>query len=270
MDPFADHQISDGSRKLYVANLRRLNGGEEFKNLNFLKKTADVEAKLEKYAPNTRRTYLISIVSALKTKKGFEKVRDHYYALMMSANGELKVQNVKSDKFKENEMPQADIEAKQAELAAKPVSADLVLLSLYTLLPPRRALDYAELKWGAGDGPDSSNYFDGKKMYMNRYKTQGSYGQQVVDVPPALQKILKAWRKKNNTDYVLVGPKGQKITSTAVSKGLARILGKKLGVSALRSIYLTNKYGDKMKEMAADAKAMGTSTGTIEANYLKE
>jgi hypothetical protein len=269
MDPFSDHVISDGSRKLYNANLRRLNNGEDFKNLNFLKKTADIESKLEKFAPNTRRTYLISVVSALKGKKGFEKCREHFYSKMMDANSELKTQNVKSEKFKENEMSQADIEAKQAELAAKPVSADLVLLSLFTLLPPRRALDYAELKWDA-DGPDNANYFDGKRFKFNRYKTAGTYGSQTVDVPPALQKILKAWRKKNNTDYVLVGPKGQKMSSTAVSKGLARILGKKLGVSALRSIYLTNKYGEKQKEMAADAKAMGTSTGTIENNYLKE
>jgi hypothetical protein len=37
----------------------------------------------------------------------------------------------------------------------------------------------------------------------------------------------------------------------------------------MRSIYLTDKYGDKAKEMKEDAEALGTSVGVIQNQYVK-
>jgi len=58
--------ITESSKSLYIKNLVRLNGAE-IKNLNFLKDIEKVKTKLEPYKPNTQRTYIISIVSVLKS-----------------------------------------------------------------------------------------------------------------------------------------------------------------------------------------------------------
>ena len=57
--------ISDSSKKLYLANLKRLNGGVEPSNYKFLEDTKAIEEKIDKYSQNTKRTYYISIVSFL-------------------------------------------------------------------------------------------------------------------------------------------------------------------------------------------------------------
>ena len=44
---------------------------------------------------------------------------------------------------------------------------------------------------------------------------------------------------------------------------------KKIGSSMLRNMYLTNKYGDLMKELKTDVSDMGTSVGVAMNNYIK-
>ena len=63
---FTDKNISSSSKNLYIKNLTRLNDGGQIKNVNFLKDLDSIHQKLEKYKPNTRRSYIISIVSLLK------------------------------------------------------------------------------------------------------------------------------------------------------------------------------------------------------------
>ena len=46
-----------------------------------------------------------------------------------------------------------------------------VILSLYTLIPPRRSLDYTEMKINNID-KKQSNYINGKKFIFNTYKHQ--------------------------------------------------------------------------------------------------
>ena len=58
--------ISASSLNLYMNNLKRLNGGQEIKNFKFLNDVDKVVEKIKDYKPNTRRTYIISIVSLLK------------------------------------------------------------------------------------------------------------------------------------------------------------------------------------------------------------
>ena len=58
-------------------------------------------------------------------------------------------------------------------------------------------------------------------------------------------------------------------TSPEMTRLLNKIFGKKIGCSMLRSIYLTEKYGDVVKEMKEDVGAMGTSTETAQNNYIK-
>ena len=59
-------------------------------------------------------------------------------------------------------------------------------------------------------------------------------------------------------------------SSTDMTRLLNKILGKKVGVSMLRAVYLTDKYGDTLKDLKADTAAMGTSVETAQNNYIKE
>ena len=66
---FGGKNITESSKKLYLANLTRLNGGQSIKNLKFLNDIESIKEKLGKYKPNTQRSYIISVVSLLKSLK---------------------------------------------------------------------------------------------------------------------------------------------------------------------------------------------------------
>ena len=79
-------QVSDSTIQAYLRNLKKLNNDEPIKNLNFLKDTEAVQQRLANYKENTKRNYLISIVSILSMneKPMFKKLHDKYYALMIN------------------------------------------------------------------------------------------------------------------------------------------------------------------------------------------
>ena len=62
--------------------------------------------------------------------------------------------------FKKSELSKSDLQTIQ----------NYVILSLYTLIPPRRSLDYTEMKINNID-KKQSNYINGKKFIFNTYKT---------------------------------------------------------------------------------------------------
>ena len=84
-------QLSDSSIQAYLRNLRKLNKNEVFSNFNFLKDVDNIIEKLSPYKENTKRNYLISIVSALSlyNKPLIKKLHDKYYNLMMQKNEQI-------------------------------------------------------------------------------------------------------------------------------------------------------------------------------------
>jgi hypothetical protein len=57
--------------------------------------------------------------------------------------------------------------------------------------------------------------------------------------------------------------------NNTITRMLNKIFGKKIGCSMLRSIYLTDKYADNLNDLKSDAEAMGTSSNTIQNQYIK-
>jgi len=84
-------KLSDSSIQAYLRNLRKLNKDEVFKNYNFLKDIEIIQRRLDGYKENTKRNYLISIVSvlSLSTKPAIKKLHDKYYTLMMNKANEI-------------------------------------------------------------------------------------------------------------------------------------------------------------------------------------
>lgn len=293
--------ITESSLKLYLNNLRRLNGGEFPKSFTFLKNTEKILADLEKYKPNTRRSYLISIVTTLKHDPKLKKLYSIYYEHLDKYNKDGAKNNDKSETQKENWINQDDVKETYNKMTeeVKPLLEQKKLspseyeklirwttLSLYVLQKPRRNADYQlclivnSLK--PDDADKSFNYLNlgDNKFYFNNYKTKGTYKTQVVDVSPELMDVVKSYlkfhphaknlKKKSGSIPFLVDFEGNPFTAVnAVTRMLNKVFGKKIGVSMLRSIFLTDKYSDQMKEIKEDASAMGTSTNTIQSQYIK-
>jgi hypothetical protein len=178
MELFKDK--TDRTRKLYLSNLRRLNGGKDVASLNFLKKTAEIITQIETVPnPNTRRSYYIAVVAVLQDVKGFKKYYTIYHEKMMDLNKTLNEKPHKSETTKEKvSIPMETLLARQKELLdkvdefkkKKSLSSEeletlnhCLLVSLYTLLPPRRNRDYIEMVCKPVDPSNNEvNYYDDK------------------------------------------------------------------------------------------------------------
>ena len=79
---------------------------------------------------------------------------------------------------------------------------DYLILSLYTLIPPRRNLDYMEMFICKNAGTDEEkNYLEVNmknepyKLVFNKFKTSKSAGSQEVTVPDELKRIINIYLK---------------------------------------------------------------------------
>jgi len=313
-EAFEGRNITESSKKLYLANLKRLNGGEIPKNLKFLCNIPDIQEKINKYKPNTQRSYIISIVSLLKMLKEksprkYKKLYDDYYNILETLNNSLVDNTAKTEKEEEEWIGQDAVRAKLNERMTiletikdlKKINEnqyndllDLLVLGLFVLQKPRRNKDYQEMyvikKFKEEYGTDK-NFLDlfGNNFIFNNYKTKGTYSTQTQPVDETLRNIIDIYIKyhplkarlkeaNNTTTPFLVKYDGEALLSNnALTRRLYKIFERKIGSSMLRKLYLSDKYGDKMKqveeimeEMKSDTEAMGTSTNTAMTNYIKK
>jgi hypothetical protein len=292
--------LSETSKNIYSKNIIRLNDGEPIKNYNFLKKTDVIISKIEHLKPNSQRTYLISIVSTLKGLKGFEKEFKIYYNKMMELNNELKVNNTKSETQEANWISQEEVLKIYHNLADKVLPLlklkvnkkinekewddilDFVVLSLYVLQQPRRLKDYQLMKVIKSTKDLTEDYKDfnyylptNNKFLFYNFKTSHTYQLQEIDVSDELQNILLQYLKihplrKDKNFFLLVNIKGEELKQVnSITRILNKIFNKKISVSMLRNIYLTDKFKTPMEELKETATNMGTSSSTISNNYIK-
>jgi len=295
-----DKNITESSLKLYLNNLRRLNGGVFPKSFSFLKNVDKILEDLEKYKPNTRRSYLISIITTLKHDPKQKKLYNKYYEHLEKYNKQSSSNNEKSDTQKKNWIEQSEVkeiydnlteeiqpllEKKKLQPSEYEKMLRWVVLSLYTLQKPRRNADYQKClvvkKLPVKMNLDY-NYLDldTKKWYFNNYKTKGTYKTQEMPISEEVMKMInsylnfhpmkKQFKNKNAVIPLLVDYQGEPFTvNNAITRILNKIFGKKIGVSMLRNIFLTDKFGDEMKELKATAEQMGMSSSTIQNQYVK-
>jgi hypothetical protein len=295
--------ITESSLKLYFNNLRRLNGGEFPKSFSFLKNTEKILGDLEKYKPNTRRSYLISIATVLKHEPKMKKLYDKYYIHLDKYNKEGAKNNEKSETQKANWITQDEVKETYDKMSEEvnPLLSEgkkklspseyeklirWVVLSLYVLQKPRRNADYQHcvvvnsLKDDNVEGSVNYLVLNDSKWKFNNYKTKGTYKTQDVDISPEMMEVIRAYlkfhplakilKKKSGVIPFLTDFEGNPFENVnAITRMLNKVFGKKIGVSMLRNIFLTDKYGDKVKELEQDAKEMGTSSSTIQNQYVK-
>jgi integrase len=287
---------------VYIKMLLTLNNKKPFKNLVFLKKKDEIVNKISTYAETTQKTFYAAIVSVLSLydKPTYKAIYKFYYDKMMGKAKEAKeaATGDKTEKQKENWVEWKWVVEKKDELMKElPAFANnknlspseyekllqLLVLSLYVCVPPRRNQDYLNMfvvKKHDEKMPQENNYLDldSKKFIFNKYKTAKKYGEQTVSIPDDMMNIINIYLKHNSLWKgvkgklpvpFLVSSKGEAIGAVnAITRILNRIFGKKVGSSMLRHIFLTDKYGEVKDDMAADAEAMGHSVGEQQNTYV--
>jgi hypothetical protein len=280
--------ITPSSLNLYKTKLKILNDNKPIKNLNYLYNIDTIKSKIKELKPNTQRTYIIAITSILncqttqtKAPKKLKTLYQSYRQLLDEYNINLKDQTAITEgtKITTNEnIDEIYNKLKENKDKNKQSLQDFTLLSLYHLIPPRRNRDYALLKSISKFTTELSkdyNYYDGYKLYFNNYKTRGKYNLQELDIPIELKTILNTYIKTNqikNDELIFTNTRSNKplTSSNAMTTILNRIFGDKIGSSALRRSYLSNKYSNARDELKDDVKAMGTSVDVANNNYIKK
>ena len=304
---FSAKKITQSSVNLYKTKLFRLAKTKDIKNLNFLKDESVIAKEIENLKLSTQRSYYITIVSFLKclllreNKPMYQSLYDKYYITLKKFNTELKNTTTKSESEIKNWISQEEVEKKQVELSKikddiknkKIITEvqynkllDYLLLSLYTLNPPRRNIDYIKMqvknKVIKSEIPElQTNTLDlfHKMFIFNNYKTKSTYKTQLVEINSDLMQIIKMYLKyhpkkkdqsSSNMNFI-VNYNGNPFTSSStLTKRFNNIFKSKISTAMLRKIYLTSKYKNAMDDLKNDAADMGTSEKTIKNHYVKQ
>lgn len=304
--------LSASSIKLYLRNLQKINNNENLTNLRFLKDTEKVLQFLEKYKQNTRRSFLIAITSVLQTDQNTnvkKKLYQTYYDLLKDKNKVLKEaekENQASPQQATNWVDWEQVQQHHKDLAEKVASfatkksitaeqyqtlLQYLILSLYTLVPTRRNLDYQRMVIQNKDDkslPTDRNYilWADKQFLFNVFKTAKKEGAKREPIPESLYQVLDLYRRfhpyyqdhppnkqtKGSISSVplLVDYKGNPLNKVnSITRILNQIFKKRVGSSLLRHSYLTGRYGKVLQEMKEDASKMSHSLET-QKNYIIE
>jgi hypothetical protein len=291
--------LADSTKQMYLSKLKKINGGD-FEKLDFLinwkkvwKKICDLTQNV-----NTQKSFLIVVSSVLADKPEFAEVHKQYKKLLMEYNNIQKDQkNVSSDNQKEEWISKEELMSIYDKLKFELTFVkrkiwtseefvkfrDFLILSFYLLQEPRRNKDYFFMKVGK-KADDTSNWFlnKEKQFVFNDYKTASKYGTQTIDIGEELYKILKIYiahhpLKKDKSYNLLVNADGTLLkNSNFMTLTLNRLLGRKIGVSLLRNMFLTDKFKggvleqqELMDDIKDTAEKMGTSLGTALGTYIK-
>jgi integrase len=283
--PATDASIAQYNSKLRM--LRNLMGIEEG-DINFLKKTVKVIKAIEgmtDVALNTRKAYYIAIVATLMTmKKGFTRPLEIYRQKQLeynTAQSKIYDEQILSPGEKEKFLTWQDIVAIREKMKGdtdmsimSKAFQDLVIISLYTYLPPAR-LDYGALKIvHALPEKLTGNYYYinsvDPEIVLTNYKTAKRYGNHHIKITGELSLLLKKYvsllpedavylLENVNDDFMSEGTLSRRISSV-----FEKYAGKNISVNILRHSYVTyHMEGQKSKrEMDEFAKGLMHSTAT--------
>ena len=210
----------------------------------------DVKPILEYLDSKNNQTKKTSL-SALFVLTGKPEYREVMVKVMAEVNATYQEQK-KSKKQEENWISEDEVrqvynnllQKATAMLSKKAIFDDTQFIQFLLVaflsgaggIPPRRSMDYGDLKIRNYD-PKIDNYYKNGKFYFNVYKTSKSYGLQTIDVPKPLNTIIKKWIKLNTTDFMLYSTNKQKLSSPQIS----RILNSAFGGKAISTLF---KFGD--------------------------
>ena len=273
--------LSLSSVKTYLSILsnlyKKLNGEGNIEWFN--EEPEKILKYLEEKNDQTKKTNL-SALFILTGKLEYQSVMN---SVMKKVNDNYKNQT-KNEKQKENWISIDEIKDKYKALSVdanlmlnkkkilnENVMMEFLLMSFLSgvIMPPRRSLDYSEMKIRSFD-TKTDNYYKGNKFYFNKYKTVKTYGIQSLEIPKELNNVLKKWIRINENDYMVYSSNNKKLSCPQITRILNKVFGKNISTSMLRHIYLTNVYKDvpQINKMENLANEMGHSVSTA-MEYIK-
>jgi len=150
---------------------------------------------------------------------------------------------------------------------------DLILLSLYTLIPPNRnEMNHLIIIKTEDENDGKNDYILENKIILNKEK-KGHKGI-IIEMPEELTKIIKDSNDRYPRKYLLTNynDKSKKISNDSIYKRFRNLFpDNKISINAIRSSYLSyrNKLGLSITEKKKLAIQMRTSVKTIDTNYIK-
>jgi len=267
----------------YIRRLKTLNDNKIFQSMKFLMPTGLIIERIEAtgLSLNTKTSYLTAIVAVLSTFPKYSKVYKVYREKMIENANQIKTAystNEKTEKQKDSIIELSEVIKIRDELNKD--SIEYLLISLYTMCAPRRNKDYTEMII-VFDEPavldDSKNYYivSTQEFVFNIYKTAKKFGVQRIAVPEQLSEVINNWilnHPLNDQDEfpLLVDTKGKRINNVnGITRILNNIFKKNIGSSALRHIFLNDKFGDSLVERKKIALDMAHSVSTQNQYIVK-
>jgi len=213
--------LSLSSYRTYTSILRNLLNKLDTKDLNIFKNEPEKVIKILKDTDaNKRKTILSAIIVFIEkdgSKQTIKKYRDIMIEDVQTYKKEQETQE-KTDKQKENWMSYDEVLKvynnlkddtkhlfkKTTKLTNEEFQQlqNFVILSCMIIIPPRRLLDWTEMKV-KNINESTDNYIKDNKIFVfNKYKTSKFYGSQEVEIPIKLRNILKKYLKINTNDFL--------------------------------------------------------------------
>ena len=293
-------EIKPNSLKAYLIALKKLNENKDIEDLKFLSDKSRVEEILEPLALSTKKNYLTAILVALPVVKGNNALIEYYREILEELNKQYMMEQLKqkkSPKQEENWLEQSELDKVRKELEKKVKDMDLkgretinnrmfntlqdlVIASLYTLLPPIR-LDYSpmEVIKTRKQIKEGKNYLlnigRNKKIFIiQEFKNVKSQGKKEIPISPKLNTLLNEFLKYNIEDYFLLNNRGTVLSPNGLGKAITRIFkptGKNITINLLRHIFISNNVDmDALKKAESLAEQMHHSTSTQQNIYYKK
>jgi len=174
--------LSQNTISMYVKRLYIINDNKPFRSLTFLKDTEKIISSLkEKLSPSTQKSYAGTILSVLSLKdtKTNNKLKNVYNSFISDDDMKIIKENKTTDKQKENWISQEQINQVKQDLFKQSNEISTkdkvsvtqyntllknMLLSFFVNLPPRRASDYALMKYQDDTSDKNFNYLTSKKL----------------------------------------------------------------------------------------------------------
>jgi len=292
--------LKPSSLKIYMTSLRKLNDGNDIKNIDFLKDYENIILKLESKKNNTKKNYLNAIIIILKALnentaliKRYEELRDLYqkeYNDVMASNSKTPSQQKNWISWSQYNSMISEVydtvklfEKQSSWTVEQMLNYQIYLiLNLYRVFPLRN--DFHDMKIISqreyNKNKESKDNFiietKGKyKLILNDFKTSAKYKQIKLDIEDKkLQSIITRFLKHNKSGYLLVNPHNpeEPINSNTLTKLLIstslKYTGKRVSTTLIRHIWLTEKIGSQIQEQQEIANVMGHSVEMQKA-YVK-
>lgn len=289
---------AESSVNLYMAKLQILNDNKPFRTLSFLTDYDSIIRSIQDKKPNTQVSYLTSILVALEHYPKYKDTKTKYseqYEKLVKERKEKESSHQKSETEKESLIPVQELGEVRKSLRQKTESYDNqeslskteyncylqhMILELYTAIPPRRNQDYLYM-FVVASKPETidtnKNYLvlNERKFIFNKYKTFRIYGSQELAIPEELMNTIEKYLVRHPLLLTeleipfLVNYKGKELDKVAgITRVLNKVFNKNIGCSALRHIFITDKFGNSVKDREETANAMAHSTNT-QNKYIK-